>query len=86
MHGGPVGDILEAWRRGPEFFLLITNQFEFQMNSNQPKISDLLKKNLQNLKMKIDSNQQEIEDCNQLLSQIKKNCDELDSLANKISQ
>ena len=56
------------------------------MNSNQPKLSDLLKKNLQNLKMKIDSNHQEIEDCNQLLSQIKKNCDELDSLANKISQ
>ena len=56
------------------------------MNSNQPRISDLLKKNLQNLKLQIDSNQREIEDCNQLLSQIKKNCDQLDSLANKINR
>ena len=56
------------------------------MNSNQPKISDLLKKNLQNLKLQIDSNQREINDCYQLLSQIKNNCDELDSLANKITK
>ena len=56
------------------------------MNSNQPKIADLLKNNLRDLKMKIDSNHREIEECNQLLSQIKKNCDQLDSITDHMYQ
>ena len=50
------------------------------------KLKDLLNKKLENLKLQIDSNHQQIQDCDQLLSTIKQNCNELDSLANKISR
>ena len=52
-------------------------------NSNQPKIADLLRNNLKQLKVKIDSNHKSIQECNELLNQIKSNCNELDSLANQ---
>ena len=49
------------------------------------KLKDLLNNKLQNLKVQIDSNHKQIQDCDQLLSTIKNNCDQLDSIANRIS-
>lgn len=65
------------------FWILFTNQSQSMTNSNQPKIADLLRNNLKQLKVKIDSNHKSIQECNELLNQIKSNCNELDSLANQ---
>ena len=54
------------------------------MNSNQPKIADLLRKKLNQIKIESDKNDQLIVESFELLSQIKKNQQQLESIVDSM--
>lgn len=54
------------------------------MNSNQPKIADLLRNKLHQLKIECDKNDQDIADAFELLNTIKKGQDKLESIVDSM--
>ena len=67
-----------------ELLILITNKLQFILNSIMGLIADRFKKQLQELKIKCDKNDELIGDAFELLSECKRTFNELDSIANQI--